>query len=414
VRASLSSPCKRSASEWNLGRLFSTATLSMLLILLFLSLQASSIPAARAGQTPSLTFTTLAPVVRGYQGLGFYFAYNITDNLHQPERLTNLTVSLDYGTYQACTRADLGPQICNCIITLGSLGNNIGNCWIPIPGSEPLGNQTIHATINFQYFDNKTNGWVTPSDSPQQTTETLTILPSPESTALNQTILSTILPIAGILAIPGILLAALSIRRARSSLRKGNSQANSSPNTSRTLAPFIATVSIIVALLILDSVIPFSQVYPTPLVDANVIGFLALLGTSGVLFARGNYPGATLLADLFLGFSATAASTLHAQTIELANTCYGRIVGAGFPLPWAPFTFPSTYYPEGPGCIFYTLDGPRVYGIQSTFSLAPLAFFLDALFYFALGLCLIETYRIVVHRQTCRQLPRERSGPRPA
>jgi hypothetical protein len=385
--------------------------MSTLLILLFLSLQTSTIPAARADRTPSLTFTALTPAVKGYQGLTFLFGYNITDNLNQSVRLTSLTVSLDFATYQACPANNLAPQLCHCTIIPLNLGNNTGYCWIPVPGSEPLRNQIIHATINFQYFDNSADSWVTPSDSPQQTAATLTVLPSPESTALNQTVRSTILPIAGILAIPGTLLAALSIRRARSSLRKGNNQANSSPSTNRTLAPFIATVSTIVALLVLDSAVSFSQFYPTPLVDANVIGFFLLLGTSGALFAINSYPVTALLANLFLSFSATAASTLHTQTIELANTCYGRIVGAGFPLPWAPFTFPTTNYPVGTGCFFYSLDGPRLYGIQSTFSLAPLAFFLDALFYFALGLCLIETYRILMHRKPAGQLPRERSGP---
>jgi len=343
-----------------------------ILFLMFL-LPASTIPGARADQTPTPKFTTTAPVVKGYQGEGFYFAYSLNNSSHSQERLTNLTVTVDYDSFQTGISGNLTGWL-------------DGYHWIPIPASEPPGNHSFYATASFQYLDNTTNTWLIPSNSPLQTNGTLTVLPSPASTILNQVILPIMLPAAAILAVLGILMGAFSIRRARDSPKKNVGLANSLPRRNDTLFPLASTIFFSATILAFDSL--FSRVTTTLWIDANVLGFLLLTGSVGVLYTRGNYSRSSVRAVLFLSFSAAIASTFHTGTIRVASPCFEGIVGAGFPLPWAPFGYPLASYPAiAPFCPLPV--------IQPLIILAPLAFPLDTLIYLGIGLCIVETYRVI-------------------
>lgn len=330
------------------------------------------------GAEPSApVFTVPGSVARGYQGQEFYVEYAVNNTSHNQIILANLTVTLDYGTFQPVTSRNNG------------YGEVFSFTSIPIPSSEPVGNHWFTAAASLIYRDNNTGNWVPFSNNPQTVTGTLIVLANPATSALDNIVLPILLPTAGLIALPGVVLGTRSIRRRRKVARDGNTKIASGPRSRFALFTLASTVAIIVSLLVVDLLVPFDPSTDPLLTGGNIIGFLLLLGFLGTLYTRSGYSLTRFRPLLLLSVSATIASAIRVQIVQAANPCSAGVVGGGYPLPWAPIFFPLASYPPFPVFLCPMLT------INLAAWLAPIAFLLDTAFYFAVGLCTIELYKII-------------------
>ncbi len=305
----------------------------------------------------------------GYNGDSFFFYFTLTNNGTSWLNITSVTITLNYGIFKP--PGPLG------VVPPGQGGGGQG-FQIPIPSTTAAGNHTLTLTTSFQSYDNTTSTWLT--KTPIAQTATLIVKPFPELD--NRPALLAAIATAGL----GLFLGPQPFRERR--LAEAVSRKPLSMASAISLLLITLLTFYLLGFPSLDYRVVFLIFFP----PAAVVVLLAI-AAGEANFVRRHYKPAILLPLVLLSLSATLASHVYVGVHGGGSQCGPGILGAGFPLPWDAQTIPYLGPP-----LPIPFSCPALVFTWST--LTPIYFLLDLTLYAALGIGIVEAYRIVRQQRT--------------